>query len=190
MRSKRITKLEHSKKTIALLVALLLLLTVGVGTTVAFLVDQTTEVVNTFTPGTVSGKIEEGWTGSEKTNVKIGNTSLDVAAYIRAMIVVTWKDANGNVYAQTPELGVDYEMTLANDGWFKCSSDGYYYYSTAVVPLGETGVLISSCTEENSAPEGYKLSVEILASAIQAEPTDAVEEAWHVTVATDGTISK
>ena len=38
------------------------------------------------------------------------------------------------------------------------------------------------------APEGYLLSVEILASAIQSEPSSVVAEQWGVTV-TDGNIT-
>ena len=39
-------------------------------------------------------------------------------------------------------------------------------------------------------PDGYFLSVEIVASAIQAKPTSVVTSQWGVTVANDGTISK
>ena len=187
MRSKRITRLEHSKKTIALLVALLLLLTVGVGTTVAFLIDQTDTVVNTFTPATVSGEIEESFKNDVKENVAIKNIG-DVNAYIRATIVVTWKNGN-DVYPKAPVAGIDYTITYGS-GWNR-GSDGYYYYPTAVKPGASTTNLIDICQSvPGKTPEGYHLSVEVLSSAIQAEPAKAVTDAWSVNVNADGTISK
>ena len=47
-----------------------------------------------------------------------------------------------------------------------------------------TGTLISSCTEvAGKAPaENYRLSVEIIAEAIQSQPDRAVKDAWGVTV--------
>ena len=51
-----------------------------------------------------------------------------------------------------------------------------------------TGTLISKCEAvAGKAPEGYSLSVEIIADAIQSVPDKAVREAWNVTVA-DGKI--
>jgi hypothetical protein len=44
-------------------------------------------------------------------------------------------------------------------------------------PNTQTAVLINSCTTLQSL-DGYTLSVEILAQAIQAEPAQAVADAW------------
>ena len=52
-----------------------------------------------------------------------------------------------------------------------------------------TSVLFTDCklTDTAVVPEGYNLSVEIIASAIQAEPDEAVETAWPAVVADDTT---
>lgn len=160
----------------ATVLALVLILGAAVGGTLAYLVTQTDPVTNTFEPSHVSCKIEEEFDGTTKSNVIVQNTG-DIDAYIRAKVVITWKDANGNVYAAAPERGTDYTITYG-DGWTK-GSDGIYYCNSKVAANnGSTPVLIKECRQTGTAPEGYALSVEILAEAIQAEPAAAVKEAW------------
>jgi hypothetical protein len=94
-------------------------------------------------------------------------------------VVITWMSQDeSTVYAATPVEGTDYTITYAqNNGWVK-GSDGYWYY-TAPVAAGETtATLLESCTLTGTAPEGYTLSVEIVASSIQSSPSEAVLEAW------------
>ena len=62
--------------------------------------------------------------------------------------------------------------------------NGYYYYTAPVAPHASTGVLIDLCTPvAGRAPEGYTLSVNVLASAIQSVPAEAVGQAWGVSIA-------
>lgn len=49
--------------------------------------------------------------------MKVKNTG-NTDAFIRAQIVVTWKDANGNVSATKPVEDTDYTMTLNTTDWF------------------------------------------------------------------------
>lgn len=178
-----------SKKSLTLLIALLMIFTVSVGSTLAFLITQTDPVVNTFTPGEITGKVEESFDGETKENVKISISSdSDVSAYVRALVVVSWQDESGNVYGKKPVLGTDYSMTPALPdtlpaGWI-ADGNGYYYYTEAIDPGNSTTNLISTCTQlqacENSK---YKLNVDIITEAIQAEPKDAVEDAWGQTIA-------
>lgn len=170
--------------------ALALVLTLSVGGTIAYLITDTDPVENTFTPGNVDCQVIETFDGTIKSDVKIKNTG-NTDAYIRAAIVVTWQNASGNVLGKAPVLGSDYTLKLATDtGWNITTSDGYYYYATAVSVNNSTGILINECTVLKPAPaEGYTLCVEVLADAIQATPINAVKDAWGVTV-TDGTISK
>ena len=184
------TKKNHFNKSAALLIALVLIVTVGVGSTVAFLIDGPVAVTNTFQPSKVTCEVvEDSFNGKEKTDVSIKNTSDtgDVDAYIRAAVVVTWKDdtTNRNVYGKQPVEGTDYtiQYNLTN-GWVK-GTDGYYYWTSPVKSEREavndctTGVLITSCAPvADKAPSGYHLSVEIVAEAIQAEPTTAVTSSW------------
>ena len=182
---------KFSKKTIVLMVSLALLLCVGVGGTLAFLMDVTGPITNIFKPSQVSTFVDEDETSfasGVKSKVKIQNTG-DTTAYIRAAVVVTWKDANGNVYGQPVKTG-DYTMSLGS-GWVK-HTDGFYYWTQPVEANATTGNLITSCTPvAGKAPSGYNLSVEIIASGVQYEGTKtngtkAVVDAWGVDPSTLG----
>lgn len=168
------------KKSIAAIIAIVLILTVAVGGTIAWLVATTNPIENTFTPGSVTSQIEEKFDGTTKSDVRVQNTG-NADAYIRATIVVNWVDDAGNVYAEVP-ADCTYDMQMESTlNWTKLGN--YYYYNGVVAPNGYTGYLIKSCTE--SAPDGYNLQVTILAEAIQAEGVDnngkpAVEAAWGV----------
>ncbi len=162
------------KRSGILLAAVIVLLAGAVGGTWAFLVAQSEPVQNNFTYAHVSCTIDEKFENGVKSDVKIQNTG-DIPAYIRARIVVTWKDASGKVSA-VPVKDSDYTMTMGT-GWTK-GTDGYWYCNTAVDAGGETPVLITKCEKKGNAPKDYNLSVEILADAIQSEPASAVTEAW------------
>ena len=185
----RKTTIRRNKKLILLIsIAAILILALTAGTTLAWLKASSGPVVNTFEPARVTSQVEEKTNNGIKSEVKIKNTS-NIDAYIRATVVINWVDDKGNVAAQKPVKDTDYtiEYNLSNDGWWQ-GNDGYYYYSSAVAPEDMTGTLISKCEAVASkAPEGYSLSVEIIADAIQSVPDKAVREAWNVTVA-DGKI--
>lgn len=161
-------------KALLLLAMMALLLTAAVSSTIAWLADNSGPVENTFTPAHVSCSINEpGWSDGNKvkSNVSVNNTG-DVYADIRAMIVVTWQNSNGDVYGTLPKLDTDYTLSLntgtAANQWTE--SGAYYYYNSPVAPNTATGVLINSCEVKADAPEaGYNLHVEVLAQAIQAE---------------------
>ena len=158
-----------------LLLAALVVIAMGVvGGTVAYLVTKTDPVVNTFTPGEVSCKIDETFDGTTKSNVYVTNTG-NTNAYIRAAIIVTWKDAAGNIAATVPAKGTDYTLELNETDWVE--HDGYYYYKGSVAPNAQTEKLIKTCTDLRSNGD-YTLCVEILADAIQSSPDSAVTQAW------------
>lgn len=160
----------------ATVLALVLILGAAVGGTLAYLVTQTDPVTNTFEPSRVSCKIDETFENGVKSNVKVKNTG-DIDAYIRAKVVITWKDNAGNVYAAAPEANTDYTISYNESDWTEI--DGYWYYKSAVASGDPTSKLIDTCAPtDGTAPAGYALSVEILAEAIQAEPAAAVKEAW------------
>lgn len=166
------------KKTIAL-IALIVILTCAAGGTLAWLIDATNSVTNTFTPRNTTCEINETNSGNVKSNVTVKNTG-NVDAYIRAAIVINLVDNDGNVYAQAPAAGSDYNMTLAASGWTKI--DGYYYFNGTVAAGGTTTNLIDSCNEIAGGHVGYCLQVTVLAEAIQAEggndTRSAAEIAW------------
>lgn len=175
------------RKWLGTLVALALVLCIAGGATLAFLMVTTPPLTNVFQYGHVTCKVNETFQDNVKTKVSIENTG-DTEAYIRVKLVFTWKDAEGNVSAQ-PVTDKDYKMDLNKLDWFE--KDGYYYAKAPVAPKENTPVLIEKCTEvAANAPDGYTLSLEILADAIQSTPTRAVEQAWNVTVGADGLQAK
>lgn len=196
-------KFRHNKK-IIFVIATVLLLTVAVGTTVAYIVTQTESIVNTFNPSKVTtAVIENGSTddaGSKienvvtKSNVKIKNTG-DTEAYIRAAVIVTWKKietvdgiTKESVYAQAPtasDYNIDWTFDDNSPTWVK-GYDGYYYFKEPVKPGKTTDVLINSCSYiEGKAPDGYSLSVEILGSGIQSTPASTVINTWGPVIGID-----
>ena len=163
--------MKFNKKTVALLVSVALLLTLAVGSTVAYLAANTTPVVNTFTPGSVVPTINEEFDHAVKKNVTIKNSG-NVKGYFRAAIVVTWQDGEGNVYPVMPVDGTDYDLTINTDAW---TENGiYYYYKDILNPGDTTPILIKSCEPvEGKTPAGYGLHVAIAAQGVQAEGTGA-----------------
>lgn len=162
------------KKSLLLVAGIVLMLTIAIGGTIAYLVANTDSITNTFEPGRVPITIEESFNGETKSDVYVTNTG-NVPAYIRAKIIVTWKDKDGNVSAIKPVLNTDYRMSTGG-GWTE-ESDGFYYYSVFVGAGKSTGYLINNCTRIGTQPEGYDLSVEIIAESIQADGMDGVSNA-------------
>ena len=178
------------KKVSLLLVSLVLIAAIAVGSTVAFIATSTEPITNIFNPANVTIDIDEKIESGVKTDVQVKNTG-STDAFIRAKIVVTWKDADGNVSATKPVEGTDYTMTLNDTDWFR-GDDGFYYCKTSVAPKGSTPALITECKKADGVtpPDGYDLSVEIIASGIQSTPDGAVTEAWGMTVDANGQLTK
>lgn len=165
----------------ALLASLALLGVLTVGGTLAWMTAQTGAVTNTFTPGTMAPSVDETFDGKTKSNVSVANGG-NVRAYVRAEVVVVWEKEGSS--EETPILSPadsgDYTISYAADGWIQ-GDDGFWYYTAAVDPGKNTGVLVSSCSPKVEK-EGWRLRVDILATSIQALPEAAAEEAWGVSV--------
>ncbi len=176
-----------------LLASLVLLVNVSIFTTMAFLTTSTGNVENTFIAKEVPNEVVEEFDHNVKKNVKIRNTG-DVDAYIRAAVVFTWVDKDGNVSGVKPVEVTDYTITWTMKDWV-LGKDGYYYYTQKVVPKGVTGELFTECKPvAEKVPAGYHLSVEIMGQSIQADGknsngTAPVADKWPVTVNTDGSLT-
>ena len=168
------------RKSFILLFSLALILLFAVGGTLAYIVTSTNDVKNTFEPAQVACEVEEQFNGNEKSDVKIKNTG-NTDAYIRAAVIITWKDSDGNISAVAPMEDKDYTINYQIGDWI-LGSDGYYYFKYSVAAGAVTGTaLIQSCVlldTCNRPGDNYDLSVEILADAIQSTPDNAVEESW------------
>lgn len=178
VKKRRKSRTRMNRATV-LLMAILMLIGVAAGSTVAYLITETDNVANTFTYGQVSCEITETVANNVKSNVKVKNTG-NVDAYIRATYVVNWLDSDGNIVASVPE-GYSCVPRPNPDSKWVLGTDGYYYYPMPVSPGGSTEGSLLNCTvtyPEGSETREYTPSVEILATAVQSIPEEAVQTAW------------
>lgn len=173
--SRRRSARRHGGRPLALLLALILVVGAAAGGTLAWLTQTTETENNNFSYGTVSCRINESFNGTTKSNVTVTNTG-NTPAYIRAACIVNWVDAQGNIAANVP-TDYTYSLSIPGAGW-TAGSDGYYYYNGVVDAKGTTEGSLLTCTSSNPADGEYKLSVKVIASAVQATPRTAVNEAW------------
>lgn len=173
--SRRRSARRHGGRPLALLLALILVVGAAAGGTVAWLTQTTQTENNNFSYGTVSCRINESFNGTTKSDVTVTNTG-NTPAYIRAACIVNWVDAQGNIAANVP-TDYTYSLSIPGAGW-TAGSDGYYYYNGVVDAKGTTEGSLLTCTSSNPADGEYKLSVKVIASAVQATPRTAVNEAW------------
>lgn len=175
-------KRKHRKlrKPVKVLLSFLLIFTVSVGGTLAYLSTQTGPVVNTFMPSHVDCKVEEDFDGIVKKNVNVTNTS-DIDAYIRVKLITYRVNDTGDHIGGTSEVPAFTEGT----NWVKYK-DGFYYYTLPVLAgqkpendlIGDEGIKLLSYNDA----DGGKQVIEVMAEAIQAVPADAVGQAWGVTI--------
>lgn len=181
-RNKRKSHRKISKAGIILL-SFLLLLTLSIGGTIAYLVANEEPVTNTFTPSSVTCQVTENFTGTKKSNVNVINTG-DTTAYIRVNLVTYRVNDAGQHIGGTATIPT---FTLG-ENWVKYGN--YYYYTLPVAPgetpavplIGENGIQLSSYTDA----DGGKQAIEVIAEAIQSSPASAVGQAWGVSISQNG----
>lgn len=178
-------KVIRWNRSFVVLAALLVLVLGIVGTTLAWLTDTTEDRTNTFEYAKVSCKVLETITDTTKSDVRIQNTG-NTDAYIRATYVVTIRDEEGNILYDAYETEdfkkymTDLEGKITDVRWQE-GEDGYWYYSLPVAPNEYTENLFNDMIHPLSIwinEPFVDTYIEILASAVQAMPTNAVEEAW------------
>ena len=174
-----------TKRLTTLLLSGLLLVTLIVGGTVAYLVTQVTPVTNTFTPSHVTCAVTEDFDRTVKSNVNVTNTG-DTDAYIRVKLVTYRVNDKGD------HIGgmADIPNFQRGTNWVK-HSDGYYYYTLPVKPKEQpANALIDSIalTGSYNDADGGKQVIEVMAEAIQSSPAEAVVQSWNVTI-TPGNVS-
>lgn len=185
-------KVIRWNRSFVVLAALLVLVLGIVGTTLAWLTDATGDLTNTFEYAKVSCQVLEDVNSNktQKTNVRIQNTG-NTEAYIRATYVVTYRDNTGSILYETLSNGrwkVDLSDIINKESWVK-GEDGYWYCKTPVAPGAETPKLFNAPINGNGtflndgrSKEQAITYVEILATAIQSQPVNAMGEAWGYTM--------
>lgn len=175
-------KRRHTKRRTTLL-SVLLILSLAVGGTLAYIVDRTNHVNNTFVPAYVTCTVN----ANANDTFDVTNTG-NIDAYIRAAIAVNWMDSAGNVRGIAPTTA-EYELDVNSDDWWQDTATGYYYYKYRVASRDVTKDLVEDygITPGTNVPAGYELCVEVVAEAIQADgDTDtgavpAYQDAWRIT---------
>lgn len=183
---------RKNKKSILLLLSLVMILGTIIGVTVAMLIDKTDGLKNTFKPSEVQITIEEEFDGNTKSNVKINNPASTVDhsyadVYVRVMLVCNWYyEENGNdKLIGKPSWNITdvaNELQLNSTDWF-LGDDGYYYYKKILKSGEETTNLIHSIKLLKDAGDGSYQGLEVIAEAIQAGGvttggSPAVQIAW------------
>ena len=166
-------------RTAVLLIAIILLISTAVGSTVAFLATKTEPVENSFEYANVSCEVTRNCDTDGSSIVQVKNTGT-ISAYIRAAVVANWMDADGNIAASVPEE-YSYDLTCSPGSWVQ-GTDGFFYYLLPVAPDALTEGILLACTVACPEDPKYTLSVEVLAEAIQSTPASAVKEAWSAAV--------
>ena len=164
------------------LAAAILILCLGAagGGVYAWLLSRSETVTNTFYPVQVTCAVEETFLDGVKSHVTVRNTG-DIPAWIRAEVVATFVNSEGKVLATAPVEGTDYVVHWGSAGWAK-GADGFWYHAEPVNPGNLTAELIQTA-KSVSSPSGYRLQLQIIATALQAQPDAAVQQAWGVTPA-------
>ncbi|MGN0754849.1 MAG: hypothetical protein ACI4ME_10355 [Aristaeellaceae bacterium] len=163
---------KFNKKTLVLLIAATMLLTISVGSTVAYLVTDTGSIVNTFTPGVLDTEIIETFENNTKSEIKIQNIQT-VDAYVRVAVAGNWCDDSGNI---VEPWSVPNDLRLG-DGWEK---NGAYYYYKPVLKAGATtatALFTNSISGTDVSRPGLHLVVTVVHQSIQAEPEAARKDA-------------
>lgn len=190
--------MKNRKKTrrivICAVVAVLLVAAITAGSVVAYLKLNTGTVQNDFSVAPEhTPVINESFDGTIKQDVKVDIGNPGYAVYVRAAIVITWKNGeNGSVLGQPPVKDTDYVINLNTTDWFV--KDGFYYCINYVKSGDDSPILIESVKLKDGAvvPAGYKLNVEIITQTIQAAgktdigDTPAVTDAWGIDVDANG----
>lgn len=163
-----------SKKSI-LLIALAALFLVSVGGTLAYLIDDTDPVTNTFKPVTTGTSIDEpDWDNEKKTTVKIKNDG-DIPMYVRVAVTGNWKNSAGEIIKKWEgSIKLNTEANTAagdgiTNGAWQDGGDGYYYYSVPVQPGETTTNLLAEAITSTPNEAGDYLVIDIVHQSIQAD---------------------
>ena len=131
-------------KLLPLAAALVLIIGVAAGSTMAYLTDESAALSGSYTAGVVDCEVQSDYS--------VENTG-NVAAYVRVTLVQNYVDGAGNVCSAHEDI------TPANPaGWVYL--DGFYYYTRILAP-GSATVLrpLPICTKPMTAAQSKQRSM-------------------------------
>lgn len=159
---------KNKRKTLIAAIVMAVIMVTAIGSTVAYLVNSSEPVDNTFALAKVGCKIDETVENGIKSVVTVKNTG-EAPVYIRVAVVANKVDESDPDSIIGP---ADVSANLCGTDWVK---NGDFYYYTKAVPAGSS--------TENLLKSGISLEdiqVTILTEAIQAKPIEAAYNAWGV----------
>ncbi len=189
--------MKQHKKSILLVLSIVLVLVISAGSTLAYLTTRTEDKDNTFAFPEAGVTIEENFDGWDIKEVQVKNDST-IPGVVRVLLLPRIEDAEGNyVSADLGQLSQpqdnkivmgDFTLELAadwEDNWFY--QDGFFYYRKVLEPGATSEKLLQkvSLTEDTTEMrKKYKdlaIKVDVQADFLQAEG-GAPESEWGVTV--------
>jgi len=172
---------RRRSKHAVLILALILLLGMTIGGTIAYLTGKSDSIVNEFAAAKVEIHIEEKIENNIKTDVFIRNTNnSNIPVYIRVALVGNWVDTENNKICVKHGNGQP-SFTLGTD-WIE--NGGFYYYKKPVGFGEKTTDLLGTSIELTTEDDGCSYQLEVIASAIQAQGDNdsekAIQDAWGI----------
>ena len=137
-KGKRLRKKTRSARPWILAGLLAVLLLASITGTIVY-IQVHSHISNSFTVAKLSIELNETFDGKDKTNVTVENTG-DVPAYLRAAIVVNWKDTDGTVISANES---EYSMAMGPE-WIQ-GADSYWYCKKPTDVGQPSPALIVSC---------------------------------------------
>jgi len=124
--------------------------------------------LHTFTlnPDDVNVNVTDDVAASGLSNVVITNTG-NISAYLRAVIVANWQDADGNIVAAWDFEASEFEG-LPGAGWI-LGADGYYYTDGTIAPGADAPALFTTYTPPSAPVAGAHLVMDIAVQAVQTK---------------------
>lgn len=196
-------KMLTKKKIRASIIGIVAVLALSVGGTFAYIKVASGSAINVFQHGLVNIQPEEKFDGGDIREkdldklVRIKNDSQEgklkvVPVYIRASLVASWVDADGNVMAVNARSLIDYTLNLnsssmslgVNDdveGDWVLADDGFYYFTGVVEKDAYTDYLLEKVSlnpdKKDLVPEGGHLELNVLCDGVQAK-AEMANKAW------------
>ena len=168
------------QKLIAIIIICSVLFAGTVGGVVAYMIKISELETGGFAPAKVSCKLEETFDANQKSNITVtnDNSNSNIDVFVRVRLVTYWVDASGNVINKAP-APIDFEP---EEGWIKLGDTNTYYYKTPLAVGTKTSDLLNGQKLTLKSEDGCRQVIDVFAEAIQANPAEAAQSSWGVTV--------
>lgn len=168
------------QKLIAIIIICSVLFAGTVGGVVAYMIKISEQKKGDFAPAKVSCKLEETFDANQKSNITVtnDNSNSNIDVFVRVRLVTYWVDASGNVINKAP---APISFTLGDD-WIKSANSDTYYYKTPLAVGTKTSDLLNGQNLTLHSEDGCRQVIDVFAEAIQANPAEAAQSSWGVTV--------